>query len=79
MPLVHQCGDGHSLIIVNHVSEATREVRTNMFAISIFTTRYKRYIPVRQVAGMRTARYRAVPSKIDRRQSISTVGGRFRP
>ncbi|RZS13150.1 hypothetical protein BHM03_00044688 [Ensete ventricosum] len=34
------------------------------------TTRYGQYIPVRQVTGMRTARYQAVPPKIDRRRSI---------
>ncbi|RWV83402.1 hypothetical protein GW17_00054993 [Ensete ventricosum] len=48
------------------------------FAISIFIARYERYIPVRQVVGTRTARYRAVPPKIDRRQSISVVGGRLK-
>ncbi|RZR85031.1 hypothetical protein BHM03_00011955 [Ensete ventricosum] len=41
-------------------------------------TWYERYIPIRQVAGTRTARYRAVPPKIDRRRSISTVGDRLR-
>ncbi|RWW59589.1 hypothetical protein BHE74_00033463, partial [Ensete ventricosum] len=51
---------------------------TPRFAISTFTARYGWYIPVRQVAGMRTARYRAVPSKIDRRRSISIVGGRLK-
>ncbi|RWW74656.1 hypothetical protein BHE74_00017396 [Ensete ventricosum] len=40
------------------------------FAISTCTARYRRYIPVRQVTGMRTVRYRAVPSKIDRRRLI---------
>ncbi|RWW27542.1 hypothetical protein GW17_00008025 [Ensete ventricosum] len=49
------------------------------FAISTYTARYGRYIPVRQFAGTRTARYRAVPPKIDRRRSISAVDGRFRP
>ncbi|RZS16056.1 hypothetical protein BHM03_00048020, partial [Ensete ventricosum] len=48
------------------------------FAISTCTARYGRFIPVRQVAGTRTARYRAVPPKIDRRRSISAVGGRLR-
>ncbi|RWW34965.1 hypothetical protein GW17_00000237 [Ensete ventricosum] len=58
------------------------------FAISTYTIRYGRYIPIRQVTGTRTTRYRAVPSKIDRRRSISavddrlkkksTVGGRLR-
>ncbi|RWW40613.1 hypothetical protein BHE74_00053962 [Ensete ventricosum] len=43
------------------------------FAISIFTARYEQYILVCQVAGMRTARYRAVPPKINRRRSISAV------
>ncbi|RWW38217.1 hypothetical protein BHE74_00056565, partial [Ensete ventricosum] len=40
------------------------------FAISTCTARYGRYIPVRQVTGTRTARYRAVPSKIGRRRPI---------
>ncbi|RWV90381.1 hypothetical protein GW17_00047424 [Ensete ventricosum] len=31
---------------------------------------YRPYIPVRQVAGTRTARYRTVPPKIDRQRSI---------
>ncbi|RWW81686.1 hypothetical protein BHE74_00009901 [Ensete ventricosum] len=31
-----------------------------------------------QVASTRTARYVAVPPKIDRRRSISVVGGRLR-
>ncbi|RWW07658.1 hypothetical protein GW17_00028952 [Ensete ventricosum] len=44
----------------------------------MFTARYGRYMPVRQVAGMRTARYRAVPPKIDRRRSISAVGGQLK-
>ncbi|RWV94487.1 hypothetical protein GW17_00042970 [Ensete ventricosum] len=48
------------------------------FAISTCTARYERYIPVRQVAGTRTAHYQAVPPKIDRRQSISAVSGRLR-
>ncbi|RWW47581.1 hypothetical protein BHE74_00046407 [Ensete ventricosum] len=39
---------------------------------------YGRYIPVRQVTGTRTARYRAVPSKIDRRRSVSAVAGRLK-
>ncbi|RZR70675.1 hypothetical protein BHM03_00001044, partial [Ensete ventricosum] len=51
---------------------------TPRFAISIFTARYGQYIPVHQVAGTRTARYRAVPPKIDRRRSISTVGDRLK-
>ncbi|RWW21123.1 hypothetical protein GW17_00014737 [Ensete ventricosum] len=37
-----------------------------------------RYILVRQVAGTWTARYRAVPPKIDRRRSISVVDGRLK-
>ncbi|RWV79300.1 hypothetical protein GW17_00059585, partial [Ensete ventricosum] len=45
-------------------------------AISTFTARYVRYISVRQVVGTRTARYRAVPSKIDRRQSIEREKGK---
>ncbi|RWV90551.1 hypothetical protein GW17_00047232 [Ensete ventricosum] len=36
------------------------------------------YILVRQVASTRTASYRAVPPKIDRRQSISTVDDRLK-
>ncbi|RZR75310.1 hypothetical protein BHM03_00054506, partial [Ensete ventricosum] len=44
----------------------------------MFTARYGRYIPVRQVAGTRTAHYRAVPPKINRRRSISAVGGRLK-
>ncbi|RZR83999.1 hypothetical protein BHM03_00010727 [Ensete ventricosum] len=37
------------------------------------------YRPVRAVhTGARTARYRAVPPKIDRQQSISAVGGRLK-
>ncbi|RWW59179.1 hypothetical protein BHE74_00033901, partial [Ensete ventricosum] len=40
------------------------------FAISTFTAQYGWYIPVRQVADTRTARYRAVPPKIDHRRSI---------
>ncbi|RWV98367.1 hypothetical protein GW17_00038794 [Ensete ventricosum] len=44
--------------------------RIARFAISIYTARYGRYIPVHQATGMRTARYRAVPPKIDRRRSI---------
>ncbi|RWV88946.1 hypothetical protein GW17_00048927 [Ensete ventricosum] len=40
------------------------------FAISTCTARYGRYISVRQVIGTRTARYRAVPSKIGRRRPI---------
>ncbi|RZS15118.1 hypothetical protein BHM03_00046910 [Ensete ventricosum] len=42
----------------------------------MFTARYGRYIPVRQVAGTRTARYRAVPPKIDHRRSIKREKGR---
>ncbi|RWW55871.1 hypothetical protein BHE74_00037455, partial [Ensete ventricosum] len=44
----------------------------------MFTAGYRWYILVRQVAGMRTARYRAVPPKIDRRRSISVVGDRLK-
>ncbi|RWV85457.1 hypothetical protein GW17_00052751 [Ensete ventricosum] len=40
------------------------------FAISTVTVRYGQYITVRQVAGTLTARYRAVPPKIDRQRSI---------
>ncbi|RZS16226.1 hypothetical protein BHM03_00048187, partial [Ensete ventricosum] len=35
-------------------------------------------MPVCQVAGTWTARYQAVPLKIDRRRSISAVGGRLK-
>ncbi|RWW03495.1 hypothetical protein GW17_00033352 [Ensete ventricosum] len=45
------------------------------FAISTFIGRY---IPVRQVVGTRTARYRAVPPKIDHRRSISIVDSRLK-
>ncbi|RWW14342.1 hypothetical protein GW17_00021890, partial [Ensete ventricosum] len=48
------------------------------FAISTCTARYGWYILVRQVTGTRTARYRAVPSKIDRRQPIEEGIGRRR-
>ncbi|RWV84180.1 hypothetical protein GW17_00054125 [Ensete ventricosum] len=37
------------------------------FAISTCTAQYGRYIPVRQVIGTRTARYRAIPLNIDHR------------
>ncbi|RWV87330.1 hypothetical protein GW17_00050693 [Ensete ventricosum] len=40
------------------------------FAISTYTARYGRYIPVCQVTGTWTARYRAVPPKIVRRRLI---------
>ncbi|RZS27702.1 hypothetical protein BHM03_00061224, partial [Ensete ventricosum] len=50
----------------------------NLFAISTCTARIGRYIPVRQVTDTRTARYRAVPPKIDRRQSILAVGSRLK-
>ncbi|RRT55501.1 hypothetical protein B296_00034734, partial [Ensete ventricosum] len=43
----------------------------------MFTARYGRYIPVCQVAGTRTARYQAIPPKIDRWRLISAVGGRL--
>ncbi|RWW24688.1 hypothetical protein GW17_00011021 [Ensete ventricosum] len=49
-------------------------VGSTWFAISTFTAQYGRYIPVRQVADTRTARYQAVPPKIDRWRSISAVG-----
>ncbi|RWW38014.1 hypothetical protein BHE74_00056781 [Ensete ventricosum] len=48
------------------------------FAISICTALYGRYISVRQIIGTRIAHYWAVPPKIDRRWSISVVGGRLR-
>ncbi|RWW01709.1 hypothetical protein GW17_00035236 [Ensete ventricosum] len=41
------------------------------FAISTFTAQYGRYILVRQVAGTRTARYRAVPPKINQEGEFS--------
>ncbi|RZS17692.1 hypothetical protein BHM03_00049873 [Ensete ventricosum] len=40
------------------------------FEILSCTAWYGRYIPVRQFTGTRTAHYRMVPSKIDRRRSI---------
>ncbi|RWW15255.1 hypothetical protein GW17_00020918 [Ensete ventricosum] len=40
------------------------------FAISTCTARYGWYISVRQVTGTRTARYRTILPKIDRRRSI---------
>ncbi|RZS12713.1 hypothetical protein BHM03_00044192 [Ensete ventricosum] len=46
------------------------------FTISIFTARYGLDIPLCQVASTRTACYRVVPPKIDRRRSIE---GRNRP
>ncbi|RZS29289.1 hypothetical protein BHM03_00063005 [Ensete ventricosum] len=48
------------------------------FAISTYTARYGRYVPIRQVTSTRTARYRAVPSKIDRRRSIEEEKGKKR-
>ncbi|RZR82117.1 hypothetical protein BHM03_00008470 [Ensete ventricosum] len=45
------------------------------FAISTFTARY---IPVRQVAGTRIARYRAVPPATERFRQKSTVGDRLK-
>ncbi|RWW11593.1 hypothetical protein GW17_00024787 [Ensete ventricosum] len=37
----------------------------------MFIAWYGRYLPIRQVAGMRTARYRAVSPKIDRSKLAS--------
>ncbi|RWW76277.1 hypothetical protein BHE74_00015643 [Ensete ventricosum] len=54
------------------------EVRIIRLAISSCTAWYKRYIPVRQVTGTRTACYRAVPPKIDHRWPLSAVDGRLR-
>lgn len=34
MPLVHQCNDGHNLIIVNHMSEVAYEARMNVACIN---------------------------------------------
>ncbi|RZR88657.1 hypothetical protein BHM03_00016277 [Ensete ventricosum] len=51
------------------------------FAISTCTARYGRYISIRQVTSTRIARYRAVPSKIDRWRPIEEeidVDGRLR-
>ncbi|RWW03255.1 hypothetical protein GW17_00033600 [Ensete ventricosum] len=45
------------------------------FAISTFTARYGRYIPVRQVVGTWTARYRAILPKIDQQRSIKVEIG----
>ncbi|RWW80717.1 hypothetical protein BHE74_00010934 [Ensete ventricosum] len=74
------CGIALLFLIPNdYLMAADKKVRTILqprFAISIFTVRYGRYIPVRQVVGTRTARYRAVPSKIDRRRSIEREKGR---
>ncbi|RRT46866.1 hypothetical protein B296_00054147, partial [Ensete ventricosum] len=65
------------LVLTCHGSMATSEqVSLAMFAISTFTARYGQYMLVRQVAGTWTARYRAVPPKIDRRRLIE---GRNRP
>ncbi|RRT69712.1 hypothetical protein B296_00019996 [Ensete ventricosum] len=61
------------------LSTSQSEMHNTRFVISMFTARYERYIPVRQVADTRTARYPAVPPKIDRQRSISAVSGRFRP
>ncbi|RWV93965.1 hypothetical protein GW17_00043542 [Ensete ventricosum] len=48
-----------------------------LFAISTCTARYGRYISVCQVTGTRTARYRAVPPKIDlRRQTEEEIDRR---
>ncbi|RWW68996.1 hypothetical protein BHE74_00023438 [Ensete ventricosum] len=55
-----------------------RQITSCRFAISTYTTRYWRYISVRQVTGTWTARYQAVPPKIDRRRSISAVDGRLK-
>ncbi|RZS11402.1 hypothetical protein BHM03_00042733 [Ensete ventricosum] len=54
-------------------SDRTMVLALVRFAISTCTVRYGRYIHVRQVAGTRTTRYRAVPPKIDRWRSISIV------
>ncbi|RWW15987.1 hypothetical protein GW17_00020157 [Ensete ventricosum] len=43
-----------------HLMDFMHAYALGMFAISTFTVGYGRYIPVRQVAGTRTARYRAV-------------------
>ncbi|RRT46561.1 hypothetical protein B296_00054355, partial [Ensete ventricosum] len=51
------------------------------FTISIYTVWYGRYIPIRQVTGTRTARYRTILPKIDHRQPIEgeiDVGDRLR-
>ncbi|RRT42744.1 hypothetical protein B296_00056890, partial [Ensete ventricosum] len=40
------------------------------FSMPICTARYGRYVPIRQVTGTRTVRYRAVSPKIDRQRSI---------
>ncbi|RZR84375.1 hypothetical protein BHM03_00011204 [Ensete ventricosum] len=72
------------------ISDYRAPLSSPRFAISTCTARYERYIPVRQFTGTRTARYWAVPSKIDRRRPIeeeidrrrlrekSIVGGRLR-
>ncbi|RZS12635.1 hypothetical protein BHM03_00044109 [Ensete ventricosum] len=59
-------------------SPCVGRMRRPRFAISTCTSQYGRYISVRQVAGMRNARYQAVPPKIDCRRSISAISGRLR-
>ncbi|RRT49144.1 hypothetical protein B296_00048351 [Ensete ventricosum] len=75
----HQGSDGSS----GHAVPAFRDVIdvplvVRRFAISIFTAWYGRYILVHQVAGTWTARYRAVPPKIDCWRSISVVDSRLK-
>ncbi|RZR98788.1 hypothetical protein BHM03_00028214 [Ensete ventricosum] len=66
-------------VIPNKRQHENQEVHLGpRFAISTFTARYGRYIPVRQVAGTRTTRYQAVPPKIYRRRSISAIGDRLK-
>ncbi|RWW64701.1 hypothetical protein BHE74_00028040, partial [Ensete ventricosum] len=48
----------------------SRSLPIARFAISTCTARYERYIPARQVTGTQTARYQAVPPKIDHRRPI---------
>ncbi|RZR81495.1 hypothetical protein BHM03_00007737 [Ensete ventricosum] len=59
------------ILVVRYISKPR-------FAISTCTARYGRYILVRQVTGTQTARYRAVPSKINCQRSISTIDSRLK-
>ncbi|RWW14449.1 hypothetical protein GW17_00021785 [Ensete ventricosum] len=63
--------DKHEHFIKHLVYILTRAVRVKV-SIPICTAHTGRYVSIRQVTGMRTARYRAVPPK-------STISGRFWP
>ncbi|RZS26438.1 hypothetical protein BHM03_00059793 [Ensete ventricosum] len=60
------------------IIESGNKVFIPRFAISTFTALYGhgRYISVHQVIGTWTARYRAVPPKIDHRRSIEGEKGK---